>query len=254
MIKKYVILTGANKQNIISKLLEEKKKVVGVILPFRSENEARLRDVIKLAGEKSIPVIRPRIAQLKEAIELLGPEVLLSAGYPYILNSEVLSICKYNINIHPTLLPKYRGAATTWYIIANGETEGGVTIHFIDEGMDTGDIIAQDRFELTKFDTLKSYMRKAEEMENILLARCIKKLDEGNLLGYVQDEDLASEYHEKRTWLDSRFDPSQSLSDLYNFIRACDPERFPAFFDLDGERVGVKLFRLNKPEGEDDLI
>jgi methionyl-tRNA formyltransferase len=254
--KSFVFCTGLNKENLLTKIIEIGKNIAAVILPHSSLREERLYEVIKVAKSAEIPVLRPKQADLEGVLKSTGADTLVSAGYPYLFKPGALSVCRYNINIHPSLLPKYRGPAATWYILANGETEGGVTVHFIDQGMDTGNILTQGKFPLGPFDTIKSYMRKAAELEPLLLQAAIAELDRGETSGITQDEQRASSYPGRRSWQDSEFDPSLSVSELYNFIRACDAERFPAFFKIDGQRVGVKLFRPDKPDmpDDDDLI
>jgi methionyl-tRNA formyltransferase len=253
-LNRVAFLTGTNKEAIAEELIGQGKSLEVIILPRTSQREERLKGIIDFAYRHNIDLLRPSKAQLYEVLSRISPDLLVSAGYPYLLNEQVLSISNYNINIHPTLLPKYRGAATTWYILANGDQQGGVTIHFIDSGMDTGNILCQEAFPLSPFDTLKSYMRKAAEAEIRLIKQALQLLDKNDFVGILQDEDQSSTYNEKRDWRDSRIDPSKSISELYNFIRACDPERFPAFFVKDGQEVGIKLFRLNKPNSEPDTI
>jgi methionyl-tRNA formyltransferase len=252
--KNFVFCTGLNKESLLAKLLGLGKTVTAVVLPYSSPREERMQGVISAAQSAKIPVIRPKQADLERALRSTGADTLVSAGYPYLLKPEALSVCRYNINIHPSLLPKYRGPAATWYVLANGETEGGVTVHLIDEGMDTGNILMQGNFPLGPFDTIKSYMRKAAELEPALLEGAISKLDSGDVRGVPQDESKSSSYIGRRSWEDSEFDPNRSILELYDFIKACDPDRFPAFFKVAGQCVGVKLFRPNRPEDEDDLI
>lgn len=249
-----VFLTGTDKETLLRGLLEDGAGIKAIILPFQSQREARLAPVIKLAEEKEVAILRPKRTELRGVLVELAPDLLISAGYPYLLKPEHLEIARHNINIHPTLLPKYRGPATTWYIIANGDREGGVTVHHIAEGMDTGSILAQRRFPLGPFDTLRSYMRKAGDLEPLVLREALSRLFYGESRGEAQDENKATTYLETRTAEDSRLDPSRSLLELYDFIRACDPDRFPAFFEVEGEAVGIRFFRLEKPAEENDLL
>jgi methionyl-tRNA formyltransferase len=241
---KFVFLTNRDKSHLIKLILEEKFTVSAVILPFKSSQEKALSPLISLAEKENIPVYRVRVRELKELLIKLSPDIPLSAGYPYLLTSEHLSIAKYNLNIHPTLLPKYRGPATHWHIVANGEEETGLTIHEIDEGMDTGPILVQEKVSLTPFDTIKTIMEKTMPLEPIAFRKALKLIKNNELTLTPQDESIASTYTKMLTPEDSVMDPEKSLLDLYNHIRACDPDRFPAFFEYEGKRIGVKLFEL----------
>ncbi len=247
-------LTGTDKSALLDALLDAGHEVRTVILPHACAREDRLAPVIEVARRQGIPVDRPRRSGLEAAIRQSAPGVLLSAGYPYLLTAEQLKVARFNVNIHPTLLPKYRGPATAWHVIAHGESESGVTAHLIDSGMDSGPILVQRRVALTRFDTVRSLMRKTSALEPEVTLAALALLRKGEVAPPAQDQSEASSYSEYRSPEDSRIDPHRPLIDLYDFIRACDPERFPAFFEIDGERVTVRLSRPHKPSSEQDTI
>jgi len=248
------LTTNDAKINILDQLIKNGEIIQVMIFPYSAKNESKIDNLIRFADENNIDYIRPKINNLLEELQKFGPcEFLITAGYPFILKPEVLSCCKYNINVHPTLLPKYRGPNIEWNIIANGEIETGVTIHFLSTLADKGNIILQEKVELTNFDTIYSLLRKTSEIEPALLLKAMNMARDGDE-GFVQDETKASYYPKLRTAEDSEIDPSKSINELYNSIRASDPDRFPAFFFKDGEKIGVKLFRVRKPENDKDSI
>lgn len=251
-LTRILFLTGVDKSALLE-VLAFREKVVGVVLPFKSDREDRLEPVIRIAEQQKIPVFRPKRVELAQQMASLAPDVLVSAGYPYLLAPADLSVARINLNIHPSLLPKYRGKMSGWFIIANGEKESGATVHFMSAEMDTGNIIAQGSFALSPFDTLASVARKTAALEPALLFDALERVRRGER-GRAQDENQQTTFLEIRTPEDSRIDPHKSLSESYDFIRACDPQRFPAFFEIAGQRVGIKLFRLDKPAGEEDLL
>ena len=248
------LTTNDRTLNVLDRLVKEGEKIRTLVFPFKAKNENKITNLINFAERWGIAYCRPKIKELENVLTQIGPvEFLITAGYPFILPAGVLSICRFNINIHPTLLPKYRGPNIEWHVIANGENESGVTIHFLHEKADKGAIIEQSVVKLTKFDTIYSLLRKTAEIEPELLMRAIEKLRKG-FPGIPQNEVLATYYPNLRTPEDSQLDPKKSLSELFDFIRACDPQRFPAFFYVNGEKVAVKLFRPDKPSDEPDLI
>jgi methionyl-tRNA formyltransferase len=246
-------LTGTDKSFLLQSVVENGLSVRVLILPATSQRENRLVPVMALAAKFGIPTLRPRRADLASTLRTFACDILLSAGYPFILDAEQLGVCSHNINVHPALLPRYRGAATGWHVLAYGEKETGVTVHFIDAGMDTGPILSQIRIPLSPFDTLVSQTRKINALEPEAVQRAVARVCAGDA-GDPQAEALATTFTERRSPEDSRVDPDCSLSELYNFIRACDPERFPAYFEVEGQKVGIKLFRLERPVGEEDMI
>lgn len=248
-----VLLTNRDKMRLIKNLLNANEKIIAVILPAVSKRDSELKPVVDLAAKEGIPVFRLKRRELGRRLRSLSPDVLLSVAYPYLLTSEQLRVAQYSINVHPALLPKYRGPATAWHIIANGERETGVTVHSIDEGMDTGPILVQLKTRLSIFDTLKSAMRKALNLEPRAVKMALKALRKGRLKFLAQDEKLATTFPGIRTPEDSKIDPRRSVLELYNFIRACDPKRFPAFFELQGEKIGIRFLRMRPKRKRENL-
>jgi methionyl-tRNA formyltransferase len=119
--------------------------------------------------------------------------------------------------------------------------------------MDRGPIVAQSRVALTRFDTLRSMQRKVYAAEPDLVLEALERLAQGEPL-VEQIEAEATEYPGRRTPEDSKIDPTRSIEELFDFIRACDPVEFPAFFYLEGQKVCVKLWRPDKPEDEEDTV
>lgn len=249
-----LLLVGGEKSRILNALVSERENIIGVLLPYSQAREERYEKIIKLCSRYDIPIYRPNKKNLFDILSKLSADLLISVGYPHILSADLLKLSKTNINVHPTLLPKYRGPATAWYVIADGNKESGVTVHFIDEGMDTGDIIHQEKVILSSFDTVNSLMRKTAEIEAETLIKGVNKLMDPMFCPQKQDDSNASLYPQFRRPEDSLLDDSKSLKELYDFIRACDPDRFPAYMIKDGEKVGIKLFRIDKPQNEDDCI
>ncbi|MFO1531897.1 MAG: formyltransferase family protein [Kiritimatiellia bacterium] len=252
--KSILILAGLDKSRVLEALLEDGEDVIGLVIPDRANTDARLGGMPALAAARSVPVHRVKHRGLRELLNRLQPDILLSLGYPSLLGPELLGIAGWNLNVHPTLLPKYRGPATAWHVLAAGEKRSGVTVHHIDAGMDTGPVLAQLECDLGPFDTLRSLKRKTDALEPPAVRAALVRLRSGDPGGDPQNEAEASTFRESRTPDDSRVDPSRSLLELYDFIRACDPDRFPAFFEVEGQRVGIRLFRPVKPPREEDLL
>ncbi len=249
-----VILAGLDKSRVLQSLLDDGEQVTALVIPDRAATDARLGGMPALAAARGVPVYREKLRSLGALLARLKPDLLLSLGYPSLLGPDLLRIARWNLNVHPTLLPQYRGPATAWHVIAAGERKSGVTVHHIDTGMDTGPVLAQLECELGPFDTLRSLRRKTDALEPPAVRAALARLRTGDPHGDPQDESKASTFRESRTPEDSRLDPERPLADLYDFIRACDPDRFPAFFEVEGQRVGIRLFRLEKPPREEDLL
>jgi len=180
----------------------------------------------------------------------LSPDVVLAIGWPFELEGEILHARWLLLNSQPTLVPQYRGPSPWAYVIANGERETGVTVHQIDGGLDSGPVLHQQRVELTPFDTYLSLRAKVLDLEPKAILAALRKVGAGSPQFTPQDESQAAEYVRPRTPDDSEIDPTRPLMDVYDEIRACDPDRFPAFFYIEGQKVCIRLWRPEKPEGD----
>ncbi len=151
--------------------------------------------VKKWALEHGVNVIQPE--NLKEPsflnkLKLLKPDLLVVVAF-VLLPKEVLEIPKWGaINLHASLLPKYRGAAPIHWAIANGEKETGITIFKLDEKMDTGNIIIQKPYKIQENEQANTVSDNLMHMGAELLATAIEKIDKGNVVLTKQDSSLAT--------------------------------------------------------------
>jgi len=251
---KIVFITGSSRARTLEYLIGKGEAIVALITPPASRKNRRFEDAVRVAEKHRIPVMQVARKSLLAALRSLDFEVLLSCGYPYLIDQACLSTAKVALNVHPTLLPKYRGFRSAAHVIINGETKSGVTVHFISEEMDQGDILLQKEFPLTVFDTSLSMIRKGAEIEPPLVYEALQKLRAGTYVRTPQDPRHATTYPGIRTPKDSEIDWNRPLKELYNAIRACDPDRYPAFFHVEGQKVCVRFWRPEKPADEADLV
>ena len=155
-------------------------------------NKVRFSDVKQWALDNEVPVFQPEKIRNSEAIEELKKypaDVFIVAAFGQILTADVLNMPKYGcINIHASLLPKYRGAAPIQWVILNGEKEAGVTIMQMDEGLDTGDMLLSDRIELSADETGDSLHDKLADMGARLIVEALEKLKKGELKAVPQPD------------------------------------------------------------------
>lgn len=251
---KIAFLSGGARHNALRYLLEQGEDVGAVITPLLTQANRRFENVVLTAVEFGVPVFPVSREGVFDVLNRLRPDVIVSCGFPYIISEKTIALARYAINVHPTLLPKYRGFRSGPYILINGESQSGVTVHFITPQMDRGDILVQEAFPLTIFDTPKSMYRKGQELEPKVVYEAIKLLKSGSYSVTAQDEREASEYSDVRTPSDSNIDPHKPLLELINEIRACDPDAYPAYFLHEGQKVCVKMWRPEKSADEWDMI
>ena len=155
-------------------------------------------DVKAKALELGIPVHTTAGVRSKEEIEHFrntDPDLIIVTAFGHIIPKEILDIPKYGcINVHTSLLPSYRGAAPIQWAVLNGEKETGVTVMQMDEGLDTGDILAVKRVAIDEKETSGSLFDKMQEEGADLLIRVLEQIEKGTVTRTPQPEESDTEY------------------------------------------------------------
>ena len=196
-----------------------------------------------LALENNIPVHTPATLRDEAFATLLDsykPEIIVVVAYGKILPLNVIEYPKYGcINLHVSLLPKYRGAAPMQRAIMDGESETGVTVMHMAEGLDTGDIISVEKFPILPEDDFEAIHDRSAEVGGVLLSRTINEIYNGTAERIKQDDSLAC-YAKKVEKEDCKIDFTLPASRLDCIIRGVTP--MPgAFAYLNG-----KMLKINK--------
>jgi len=152
---------------------------------------------VKVIAEKyGLPVVQPERLKNKEFLDYfrnLSPDLVVVAAFGKILPREILEIPKMGcINVHPSLLPNYRGAAPINWALIRGEVKTGVTIMLMDEGMDTGDILTQEETMIEPVETFGKLNDRLADMGARLLLKTIDMILKGNASRTPQDSSLAT--------------------------------------------------------------
>jgi len=181
-------------------LLKSDEEVVGIVTqPDRPKGRGRMLTASPVKGvaeRERIPVIQP--AKMKDpeflaALTLWKPDLIVVAAFGRILPPAVLTLPpKGCINVHGSLLPKYRGAGPIQWAIINGETETGITTIMMDEGMDTGPMLLQDKLTIAADDTAATLSSRMAELGGRLLVETLAQLKAGTLVPRTQDHTQAT--------------------------------------------------------------
>lgn len=157
--------------------------------------------------------------EIEPNLRNLQADLFIVVDYGKMLPEDIIKIPKYfSMNIHPSLLPKYRGAAPVNWVIIKGETETGVTIFRLNEGLDTGDIILKKRFKIDEKDTNLTLEYKLSLMGAEMLVEALKIIEEGKVEFISQDEHLSA-YAPKLKKETGVIDWMKEAKDIYNLIR-----------------------------------
>ncbi len=188
---------------------------------------------------------------LKKASELISsisehqPDLCIVVGWYWVLKPDLLNMVPYGwLGIHASLLPKHRGGAPLVWAVINGETKTGLSLFYFDEGMDTGDIVAQKEISIEFEDTIADILAKAEIQSLEIVKENYPLLLKGDAARQNQDHRQAT-YVALRQPSDGRIDWSQPAQTIYNFIRAQTHPYPGAFCFLDEKIIRIwsaKLF------------
>ena len=202
-----------------------------------------------VAMEHGIPVLQ--FDKIKsppgvQAIRDIAPDIIVTAAFGQILSREILDIQAMGcLNVHASLLPKYRGAAPIQWAIINGEQRSGVTIMYMDEGLDTGDIISFDETKIGNDMTGGELYDLLSKMGAQLLAETLHDIVNGRAKRIPQNEDAAS-YYPPLSKKMGAIDWNKSAQEIKNLVRALDPV-MGACASVDG--CVIKIWRAQTAQG-----
>ena len=237
---------------ILKKLLEEDYTIAGVITaPDRPAGRGRKLNtsaVKKFALEKELPILQPTNLKDPFFIEELKA---LQADLQIIVAFRMLPKVVWNLpplgtfNLHASLLPDYRGAAPINWAIINGETKTGVTTFFLDDKIDTGEIILQKETAIEPTETVGVLHDKLMHLGSELVIETVELIKTGKVRTIQQPEKVAKSAYKIHTTT-CKIDWNDSLETIYNLIRGLNP--YPAAWTLftnDGKEDKMKLFDVS---------
>lgn len=242
----------------LKKLIDEKRDVVGVFTqpdkPKGRGMELAASPVKVLALENGIPVYQPvkmRDGTALEMIKALEPDILVVVAYGRILPDDILAVPKYGaINVHGSLLPKYRGAAPIQWAVLNGDKITGVTTMYLASEMDTGDIIYTAETEIGEYETSGELFDRLKDMGAELLVKTLRDIDAGTAPRAPQDHSKASYV----TMLDKSICPidwNKTPREVLKHIYGLQP--WPvATMELEGKTV--RVFAAKYTDGKTEKV
>ena len=216
----------------LTALIEGGHEVVAVVTqPDKPKGRGKavlMTPVKEKAIEYEIPVYQPVKVRDPEFVELLktmAPDAIVVVAFGQILPKSILDLPKYGcVNVHASLLPKYRGAAPIQWAVIDGEKESGVTTMMMDVGLDTGDILEQTQIAIGSEETAGELMDRLADLGAQLLLHTLTLLESGKAVRTVQDEALAT-YAPMLQKSDGELDFSQPAQNCTTGFAACLPGR-----------------------------
>ena len=230
---------------VLQALLQSEHEVIGVYTqpdkPKGRGKSMQYTPVKELALEHQIPVYQPakiREPQVIEELKQLKPDVIVVVAFGQILPEAVLQIPPYGcVNVHASLLPKYRGAAPIQWAILDGEQESGVTTMYMAKGLDTGDMIEQTVVPIAPKETGGSYHDKLAAAGAELCLSTLHKLENGTAERIPQDDEQSCYAHMLNKSM-GNLDFHKSAVELERFIRGLNP--WPsAYSKINGKNIKI---------------
>lgn len=231
-------------------LIQAKHNVICVVTqPDRPKGRGKgmIAPPVKLcAQEYNIKILQPEtiIDALVKNIQVLSPDLIVVVAYGKILSKQILDIPRLGcINAHASLLPKYRGAAPIQRALLNSEKQTGLTIMFMNERMDAGDILLQEKIIVSPSDNLETLHDRLSKLSAKLLVKAIVQIEQGTCSRIPQHHAEAT-YAPMLKKSDGLIDWTRSAEEINNMTRAMNP--WPGthtFIDISGKKKMLKILK-----------
>lgn len=245
-------------KSILELLIKSNHEVIAVLTqPDKPQGRKKILTpppVKVLAQSHKIPVYQPeKLSIQKDNIKSFKPDCIVVAAYGKILPSEILEIPRLGcINVHASLLPKYRGAAPIQRAIIEGETKTGITTMYMDEGLDTGDICLQEEVHIEKNETSGELFEKMAIVGGNLLLKTLDKMEKDEAPRIKQD-DKKSSYASILTKAEGEIDFNKPAIEIHNLIRGMNP--WPvAYTYFEGKKLKIFSSNVIKRKAEPGMI
>lgn len=238
--------------------IAERHEITGVVTqqdrPKGRGHKMQFTPVKEKAIELDIPVFQPEKVKNPEFVDILremNPDVIVVIAFGQILSKEILDLPKHGcINVHASLLPKYRGAAPIQWAVIDGEENSGVTTMYMAEGLDTGDMIDKKNIKLDEKETGGSLFDKLSIEGGELILETLEKL-ENNTVKRIPQNDDESTYAGKITKELGHIDFYKSATEIERLIRGLNP--WPsAYTHLDGKVLKIWAADVIEQEVEEE--
>ena len=238
------------------KLVAEKTDLKAIFTkedkPNSRGNKIVINPIKQYGLENNIEIIQPkklRDEEIINKIKEINPDLIVVVAYGKLIPKSIIDIPKYGIiNVHSSLLPKYRGASPIHSAILNGDRETGVSIMYIEEELDSGAVILQEKCEISDEDTLGSLHDRLKIIGADALGKVLDLIETGKVSAVPQGHDKAT-FVKPISKEEEKIDWTKSKEEIHNKVRGLNP--FPgAYTSFNGEII--KIYEVEKTDSEYD--
>ena len=217
---------------VLQSLIDARFDVVFAVSPFYDNLiHKRLEKTCLINHIEYVRIVDFEAKTFINKLNLLSPDLIVIAHFEKLIQREIINIPNFGcINVHPSLLPYYRGMSPQHWPIINGEHETGVSVHFVDENADTGDIILQKKVQITSNMYVSDLQLEFIKVYKTIVIESINLIKQQNFIPMKQSH-LKGTYYGKLKRKQCRIDLSQSRNRIINLIRGVSKPYYGAYLD-----------------------
>ena len=231
-------------------ILDKKHEIIGVFTKVDKINKRGKKieylPVKQYAIDKNIPIYQPnslKDEETKNIIKELNPDLIVVVAYGKIIPKDIIDMPKFGIiNVHSSLLPRFRGAAPINAALMAGDEKSGVTIMYIAEGLDTGNIILAKETPITEEDNFETLHDRLKFLGAEALDEAVSLIEKGENESIPQDDSLAT-FVKPFKKEDLKIDWNKSKEEIFNFVRGISP--VPCAWTMDEDKL-LKVYEVKK--------
>lgn len=231
-------------------ILDKKHKIIGVFTKVDKINKRGKKieylPVKQYAIDKNIPIYQPnslKDEETKNIIKELNPDLIVVVAYGKIIPKDIIDMPKFGIiNVHSSLLPRFRGAAPINAALMAGDEKSGVTIMYVAEGLDTGNIILAKETPITEEDNFETLHDRLKFLGAEALDEAVNLIEKGENESIPQDDSLAT-FVKPFKKEDLKIDWNKSKEEIFNFVRGISP--VPCAWTMDEDKL-LKVYEVKK--------
>ena len=231
-------------------ILDKKHEIIGVFTKIDKINKRGKKieylPVKQYAIDKNIPIYQPnslKDEETKNIIKELNPDLIVVVAYGKIIPKDIIDMPKFGIiNVHSSLLPRFRGAAPINAALMAGDEKSGVTIMYVAEGLDTGNIILAKETPITEEDNFETLHDRLKFLGAEALDEAVTLIEKGENESIPQDETLAT-FVKPFKKEDLKIDWNKSKEEIFNFVRGISP--VPCAWTMDEDKL-LKVYEVKK--------
>jgi methionyl-tRNA formyltransferase len=211
---------------ILDSLITEEHEILSVFSPKYNNNIYKRLELVCSKNKIKFELISDfKSLAFIEKIVQLQPDVICICHFQKLISDEIIKIPKFGcLNLHPSFLPEYRGMSPQHWPIINGEKKTGISVHFVDNGIDTGNIIVQKEIDISELEYVFEMQNRFKEIYKYIFVEALRKIKQTNL--HIVQNHLPGSYYGRLKLSDCIINKSMSIKTAYNLIRGVS---FPYF-------------------------